>query len=173
MSMVKYYFDSKQLLLLYNSMFLSHINYCCLLYSNTYHSYLDGIIKLQKRIVRMIDGQPRLAHTGPIFKEHKLLRFQDIGKLQMILLIHRKFKQNLPIMVDEIFNQAETIRNTRNVHHFQQTFSRKLFRTHSVAWMAPRLWNNIISPRFPDKGTVPESKCIIKQLTKDYFLALY
>ena len=70
-SRVKYFLESKHLCLLYNSLILPHIiiNYCCFLYSSTYSTSIDKIEKLQKRIARIIDKQPRLAATAPIFKK--------------------------------------------------------------------------------------------------------
>ena len=65
----RYFLHSSHLLLLYNSLILSHINYCCLLFCNTYSSHIHEIEKLQKRAVRLIDGQARLAHSSPIFKK--------------------------------------------------------------------------------------------------------
>ena len=74
----RYFLHSSHLLLLYNSLILYHINYCCLLFCNTYSSHIHEIEKLQKRAVRLIDGQARLAHSSPIFKKLHLLKLRDV-----------------------------------------------------------------------------------------------
>ena len=119
-SRVRYFLNSKHLLLLYNSLVLSHLNYCCFMYSSTYSTNINEIEKLQKRAVRMVDGQPRLAHTAPIFKKLKLLRIQDIGKQQMLLLLHRKLKVNMPNQIDQLFVVADSNRARRTVKHLEK-----------------------------------------------------
>ena len=172
-SRVKYFLDTKHLLLLYNSLVLSHVNYCCFLYSNTYSTNLNELEKLQKRAVRIVDRQPRLAHTAPIFKKLKLLRLKDIGNQQMILLLHRKLKANLPNLIDQLFETSLPSRSTRSIKHFEELFTYKVYRTHTVSWAGPRLWNSVIGPMFPMVQTVPFSKCIIKRMSKSYFLSQY
>ena len=92
---LRYFLDSSHLLLLYNSLFLSHVNYCCFLYSNSYSSHISEIEKLQKRAVRIIDGQSRLSHSAPIFKKLKLLRLKDIGQQQILLIMHKKTERRI------------------------------------------------------------------------------
>ena len=170
---VKHFLNSNHLLLLYNSLFLSHVNYCCFLYSNTYSSHINEIEKLQKRAVRIVDGQHRLAHTTQIFKKLKLLRLKDIGNQQMLLLMHRKLKTNLPKLIDQLFTIANPSRVSRTIKHFEETFAFQLYKTRTISWAGPRLWNKVMGPMFPIKQDVPSSKYIIKKLTKQYFLSQY
>ena len=172
-SRVRYFLNSKHLLLLYNSLVLSHLNYCCFMYSSTYSTNINEIEKLQKRAVRMVDGQPRLAHTAPIFKKLKLLRIQDIGKQQMLLLLHRKLKVNMPSQIDQLFVVADSNRARRTVKHFEEIFTYKIYKTHTISWAGPRLWNRVIGPMYPTVQMVPNSKYIIKKVTKNYFISQY
>ena len=55
MSRAKYFISSKELLLLYNSLVLPHINYCALIWGNNYSIRTFKIVKLQKRALRIID----------------------------------------------------------------------------------------------------------------------
>ena len=36
--------------------------------------------------------------------------------------------------------------------------------------MGPRLWNSVISTKFPNIESVPKSKMSMKKLTKEHFL---
>ena len=173
MCKVRYFLNSKHLLLLYNYLFLSHVNYCCFIYSNIYSTSINEVEKLQKRAVRIVDGQARLAHTAPIFKKLKLLRLIDIGHQQMLLLLHRKLQDNLPTLIDQLFILAQPSRTTRAVKHFEELFTYKVYKTHTVSWAGPRLWNKTIGPMFPLIQMVPSSKYMIKKLSKSYFLNQY
>ncbi len=63
---------------LYNSLILSHINYCLLI--SGYECSL--IFKLQKNSIRIVSISKYNAHTEPIFKKLKLLKRENILKLQ-------------------------------------------------------------------------------------------
>ena len=172
-SRARYILVPKQLLLLYNALFLPYINYCCMLYSNTYITNVDKLEKLQKRAVRMIDGEHRLAHTAPIFKKLKILKLRDIGKQQMLLLMHRKLKGTLPSSIDRLFTILEPLRDTRSTHHFHEFFSEKFYRSYTTRWSAPRIWNSIIAPKFTDMEAVPLTKREIKDFSKQFFIDQY
>ena len=62
---------------------------------------------------------------------------------------------------------------TRAAKNFDEPFTAKLYRTRTISWLGPRLWNSIISPKFPHIAAVPASKHIIKKITKTHFLEAY
>ena len=62
-SRVKYFLNKQSLLLLYNTLVLQYINYCCFIWGFIYQNYISKIELLQKRVVRIIDNQHRLAHS--------------------------------------------------------------------------------------------------------------
>ncbi len=76
--------------MIYNSLILSHINYCILAWG--YRS--EQIKKLKKCIVRILNISKYNAHTEPIFKTLRLLKVNDILKLQE-LKFHYKHENNL------------------------------------------------------------------------------
>ena len=57
-----------------DTLVLPHINYCIL----SWGSQIDRIHLLQKRAIRNISKSNFRAHTEPLFKEHNLLKVQDI-----------------------------------------------------------------------------------------------
>ena len=59
---------------IYNTLILPNINYCIL----SWGSQIDKLYLLQKRAIRNISKSDFRAHTGPLFKEHNLLKVQDI-----------------------------------------------------------------------------------------------
>lgn len=87
---LKHYLPLTTKLTIYNSLILSHINYGLLIWG-----FNNGrIYKLQKRAVRVLTASKYNAHTEPIFKQLKLLKIEDILKLQE-LKFYYKFKHNL------------------------------------------------------------------------------
>ena len=98
---------------------------------------------------------------------------KDIGKQQMMLLLHRKMNRTLPAAVDALFQMHDPRRVTRSTQHFHEMFTEKLYRTYTIRWAGPRLWNSIISPMFSNIQTVPTSKIGIKKTIKGHFLNTY
>jgi len=167
----KYFLDQNTRMLLYNSLVLPHLNYCAIIWAHTFSTYMEKIEILQKRAVRTIDDAHRLAHSDPIFKKLKLLKVKQLAKQQMILLIHRSITNNLRSAIKMLFSVEEPReRNTRSTQHMIEPFTSKAYKTRTVAWMGPRLWNTVIGSKYTHIKDVPRSKYIIKKFTKDYFL---
>ncbi len=64
-------------ILIYNSLVLSHLNCCILLWGFK----CEKVFKLQKQIVGILSRSKYNAHTDVIFKHLKLLKVSDILKL--------------------------------------------------------------------------------------------
>ena len=167
----KFYLDKHCLTLLYNSLVLPYINYCCLIWGFTFPSYLLKIELLQKRAIRILDNQHRIAHTAPIFRELKILKVGEIAKQQLLVLMHRKLTSSTPILLEPLFTviDPENLR-TRNRKHFVEPFTAKVYRTRVATWEGPRLWNRHIAPYFSWECVCRKSKQQLKNYTKEYFL---
>ena len=62
------------LIMLYNALFLSFVQYSSIVWGQTFASYLKLLSKLQKRAVRAVSHQIFLAHSLTTLKDMKLLR---------------------------------------------------------------------------------------------------
>ena len=65
---------------LYCSLFLSQLTYCCEVWGTTYKSNLNCLYIFQKKSIRIIWKAEKLVHTTELFKNQKLLQFEDIVK---------------------------------------------------------------------------------------------
>ena len=96
--------------LIYNALFLPHLNYGITTWG--FHS-CSRLVKLQKKAIRSIIKSKYNAHTSPIFKKLGLLKFSDIFKLSCIK-IYYKYKNNmLPNYFNDMFNYHQTQRTDR------------------------------------------------------------
>ena len=80
---------------LYYSHIYPHLNYCNVIWANTYKSHIDPLIKIQKRIIRNISKADFLAHTQPLFKEHSILPVNDIIELNLGILMYKNISTNV------------------------------------------------------------------------------
>lgn len=61
------------MLLVYNTLFLSRINYCHLVWASTTQTNLHGVHKLQKKFVRILENVPMFSHTQDLFPKYNIL----------------------------------------------------------------------------------------------------
>ena len=77
---------------IYNTLVLRHINYCIL----SWGSQIDGIHLLQKRAIQNILKSNFKAHTESLFKEHNLLKVQDIYYIAVLKFYFKLVHNHLP-----------------------------------------------------------------------------
>ena len=70
--------NTSTLVTLYNCFVYPYLNYAVEIWGDTYASYLDSIIKLQKKVLRIITKSSKYAPTNPLFKKCKILNFERI-----------------------------------------------------------------------------------------------
>ena len=108
LSRTKRYLDSSVLLKIYNLLILSHLHYGILCWGFDCHK----LFKIQKKAIRLICKSKYNAHTDPLFKSLKLLKVNDIFKLQCIKFFQKYSQNNLPKYFLNIFqseDETETI----------------------------------------------------------------
>ena len=87
--------------IIYNALIQPHLNFGVLLWgSNTKRIY-----KLQKWALRAITCSKYNAHCMPLFKKLKLLRIQDIYKLNMLKFYYKYKKSILPNYFRDMFKE--------------------------------------------------------------------
>ena len=103
LSKLHHFGPRKTCVLLYFSLFYSHIPYGCLVWSYSTYRNVDRIIKLQKRCIRIITYSEFTEHTGPILSELKLLKVKDIFSLIRLLFMFDFINENVPEELKTIF----------------------------------------------------------------------
>ena len=173
-SRVRYYIDYRTAHMLYNSLILPYLQYCCMIWGNNYDSQLNKLITLQKRAIRLIDCVYPPVSSAPIFKKYKLLKLTDIAKLQLLLVMHRFITKRLPDALIKLYDLHPAERSgTRLVQHLLQPFSNRNYRLFTSRYLGPKLWNDLMTQRFTLLSDIPQSKLIIKNIIKKQFLANY
>ena len=92
---LKYYVPKNILFMLYNSLILSNISYCNIVWA-TAKSHIDSILLLQKKAIRICTNSGNRDHSDPLFVELKTLKVNDINFLQNSLFMFRLYNGQLP-----------------------------------------------------------------------------
>ena len=168
---VRHFIDKKTTLLLYNAMVLPHLNYCCILWGNNYSSHLEKLVILQKRAVRLIERIYPPQSSKPVFKKYNILRLGDIGRSQILLVMHKFILNQQPEAINNLFELVPEINTyTRQTLHFKQHFSYRNYRLLAIRYIGPRLWNSIIVPHFNSIHDIPSSKATMKKIIRRHFV---
>ena len=184
MSRAKYLLNKKLLILLYNALILPYLNYCSVIWGSNYISNLKPVITAQKRVIRLLAGAGRIAHTSPLFRELRLLKLTDLVNKQLLLILHDYLIGRLPDIMCRKFALHDPARPSRTVRHFSETvttgdgsmvpnYRLHNYRLFSPFCRAPKTWNQIIASRVPVLRDVPASKNLFKKCILLLFLDEY
>ena len=127
---------------LYYSLILSHLQYCTLLWANTYSTCLNKLRILQKKAIRIITQSHYLAHTDPLFSKLKLLKLDDLYKHQLGIYMYKSTKGLLPdsmsSMVIPIHNVHDHHLRNQNGYYIQHV--RTNCRKFTIHYTGPVFW---------------------------------
>ena len=170
-SRIRHYIDEKTTLLLYNTMVLPHLNYCCLIWGVNYASQLQRLTVLQKRAVRLITKIYPPASSEPVFEKHKILKIGDLARIQMVSVMHKFVCGVLPASFHGLYvREEEPLRMRRFPKHIKEPFSNRNYRLFTTTLLGPKLWNRICAPLYPSVDEITRSKYSIKKVCRSHFL---
>ena len=158
------------LLCLYNALFLSFLQYGLIVWGQAYASHIEPIFRLQKKAVRAISFQPRLAPSLPIFKDLKLLKLSEIFELRLLTFVFDSVNKTSPSCFHNffLFNSSVHQYSTRHASRGDLFLSRKnslQYGLKSIRYLGAKLWNSL-----PVELRNAPSKASFKTQTKIYLL---
>ena len=91
---LKHFIPQHILKIIYQTLIVPHITYGSLAWSHSRHTPL--LTKLLKRPIRIIANAKYNAHTEPIYKKYKLLKFEDLRTLKELKFYYKWRRGVLP-----------------------------------------------------------------------------
>ena len=128
-------------ILLYNTLLIPHINYCLMAWGFN----CNRLYTLQKKAIRIISQSKYNAHTSPLFKKLKLLKLQDLLKLQQLKFYYKYTHKRLPTYLQKLplYPRTDTHHHyTRNCSQIATFSTRHTFATKCISYNIPRTINN-------------------------------
>ena len=110
----------KTLCTLYHSFVYPYLNYAAEVWADTTANHLLPVIKLQKKVIRIINHSGRYDHTRPLFTKFNILRLEEIHVYKVALIMFKVFHEETPKVFCNLF--------TRNVEVHDKTRQSDLFR---------------------------------------------
>ena len=144
MNRVRHLLSSSALYSLYCTLILPYLNYCCVVWGNTYKTSLRPLCILQKRAIRICGKAGYRSHTMPIFHQLKTLDIYDIIDYNSMIFMY-KVSNNL--LTETLFSYFKKVNeshehNTRkNKNNFNIRFARTTKKASSISVKGPKIWN--------------------------------
>ena len=143
-------FKHLKALKLYFSLIYPYLAYCNIVWASTYHSHLDRLNVLQKRIIRIVFLLPFLS-TNSTLVNNNLLNIYQIHSLQIALFTFSYDYNALPKIFTGFFSDNNNYNNPthflRSTHEYSPSFAKSTFKLFSIQCFALTLYNSIINKR--------------------------
>ena len=127
MNRVRHLLSSSALYSLYCTLILPYLNYCCVVWGNTYTTSLRPLCILQKRAIRICGKAGYRPHTMPIFHQLKTLDIYDIIDYNSMIFMY-KVSNNLltdtSLSYFKKVNESHDHNTRKNKNNFNIRFAR-------------------------------------------------
>ena len=99
------------------------------------------IFQIQKKAIRSVFKKKYNAHTNVLFRNHNLLKFDDIYKVAALKLYHKYVNDDLPSYFIDMFAPIQAIHtyNTRN--NLRPQVTNKTLTAKCIRYILPTLLN--------------------------------
>lgn len=134
-------FDS--LRMLYCSLVLPYLDYCCEVWGNTYKSTLNRVIILQKRAIRIIFNTTYWEHTNKLFCNSNLLKLRDIVDYKTAIIMYKARYKQLPRNIQTMFRDREGGYGLRGELNFKTIRTRTTMKSFCISSCGVKIWNSI------------------------------
>ena len=180
---IRAFINQKTIIMLYYSLIFSHLNYAIEIWGSAHNIYLNRILILQKRAVRMISYcDNRLEDfsfhpSDPLFYKLNIHKVQDVFILRIAKFIFNCLIKTTPVNFHSWFNLTTEIHSyntrTKYVDINKLTPTRTLFIPYArttyyglklIKVQGPKLWNNLPSSLRIENLSFP---IFIKKLKKN------
>ena len=170
---VKYVLNYDAMLILYNSIVLPHLTYCCEIWGSTYESRLKGLFLLQKRFMRVVHGVGYRDHTNLLFHKSRALKIDDLVKLNVLTIMYKAFNSSLPENLQKLFAKKtykDNVVTTRQLNKFKPPACRTTLKSMCISVRGVKLWNTLDENLITRSKSLINFKVCIKKLLLEAYL---
>ena len=129
--------------LIYNSLFESHLRFGAIIYGASNPKSLEQICVLQRKAIRIVARAKYNAHTDNIFKEFRVLKFDDIVHLSQTIFVRQFKNKQLPTSFNNFFQNLPLSEQIYRDHDYnlKQKLLNKPFLHNYPSVQLVRAWN--------------------------------
>ena len=130
---------------LYFSLIYLHLSYGVLIWGSANITNMKKLVTMQKKAIRILANAKYNDHTNQLFWNLKLLKLEDIYKVEVAKLIYKFNTNNLPRPLRKIFlpNNKVHQRQTRQSDNLHIRKCRTKLASQHITCKGPQIWNNL------------------------------
>ena len=84
------------MILIYNTILLPYLTYCCITWGFTYQTYINKIFTIQKKAMRIITHSAFQCHSSPLFIKTNNLNIFQIIEYYASIFMFKKLNSTVP-----------------------------------------------------------------------------
>ena len=170
----KHLLDRRSGMILYFSLFLPYLSYCCEVWGNTYSSNIKNVYILQKKAVRIVCNVDYQHPSNVLFIELHVLKLHDLIELRTAMIMYKAKTGCLPVNLQTMFHMnLERIHDTRYSTNVRQVFARTTKKATCITVHGIKLWNKIQDRIRRSHNLHTFKKRFSKQLHSRYTLLMW
>ena len=137
--------NKSTLVTLYYSFIFPHLLYCIESWGTANKCHLDGVLKLQKKALRIIDCVRLYTKSAPLFLKYNILPVNKLFQMNVTLTMYKVIRSLAPEIFNSLFDFPDHNYNTRNNHLFILPGFRTSHSQQSIRYIGIKLWNYLSS----------------------------
>ena len=144
---VSHYLPFNTLITLYHALVHSHLLYALPIRASTYKTYLNKLVKLQNKALRIIFKTPLRDPITPLYRRSGILKLNDLFDFEVAKLMHQIIHKKAPNNFKSYFTYSSNI----SAYSTCQKSANHLFLPHlhtsrtqrSIKYLGSKIWNSI------------------------------
>ena len=176
-SKIRHYVNQNTLRTIYFGIFSSILTYGCQIWGQFVNNNINRIIKLQDKVIRIINFAYYNASRNLLYNNFKILKLSDNIKLLNFMYVHDSLEGTLLFARNNVFIFSHNLHNynTRGSILNKIVLPRvrtKVYGLKSINYESSLVWNNLVS-KFGDKTLHLKTKNYCKNLITQYLIQNY
>ena len=144
---IRNHLSQRTLLLLYNSMIKSHLQYCIMTWCNGNKTMVKKLQSLVNKFIRLILKLNYRDSVKTLMQQYSLLTIHQLEELETASFMYKYLHDDLPVtfrnLLDDNQLASSTSRQTRSQSNLFPLFCRIELTKQSLKYRGPLTWNSI------------------------------
>ena len=146
-SRLRYYVPTNTLLTIYRSLIFPYLSYDIAVWAQAAQTYINQVLALQKRSLRLVYFAPYRSHAIPLFVSSNTLPVNMLYFKSISILMQDVFNKLTPCSISSLFNCSNEIHNYNTRFSSAGNYHRKHSRCNqkykSFSRQGAKTWNSI------------------------------
>ena len=140
---VKPCLTTKAMLILYNSLLLSHLRYCITSWCFGNRTKINQLQRICNKFIRAMYGIKRRGCVKNVMIKNELLNIQQLYESEIAILMYKFQKRTLPIPIQQLFQLKPCQIKTRSDSQIISSSFRTTICQQSIKFIGPKIWNTL------------------------------